>query len=105
MKEAILHKGFAFVDIIQPCTVQHDTRKYYETHMYKLEDVGHDPTNFNEALKKALEYDYTLREDAKIPVGIFYKESRITLHEGLKVQPFYKITKELNLDVLNQIIV
>jgi len=79
MKEAILHKGFAFVDIIQPCVVQHDTRKYYEAHMYKLEDVGYNPTNFDEALKKALEYDYILREDSKIPVGIFYKGSRVTL--------------------------
>jgi len=105
MKEAILYKGFAFVDIIQPCTVQHDTRKYYEAHMYKLEDIGHNPTNFDEALKKALEYDYTLREDAKIPVGIFYKVSRTTLHEGLKVQSFYKINRELNLDVLSQITV
>ncbi|MGC9133318.1 MAG: thiamine pyrophosphate-dependent enzyme [Nanopusillaceae archaeon] len=103
MKEAILHKGFAFVDIIQPCIAQHDTRSYYESHMYKLEDIGHNPNNFEEALKRALEYDYTLRDDAKIPVGIFYKTSRITLEEGLKTKVFHKIERKLNLDVLKEI--
>ncbi|BFI73876.1 2-oxoacid:ferredoxin oxidoreductase subunit beta [Nanoarchaeota archaeon] len=105
MKEAILHKGFAFVDIIQPCIAQHDTRKYYESHMYKLEDVGHDYNNFNEALNRAFEYDYTLREDVKIPVGIFYKTQRITLQEGLNARPFYKVDKKLNIEVLKEITV
>ncbi|MGC9079452.1 MAG: thiamine pyrophosphate-dependent enzyme [Nanopusillaceae archaeon] len=103
IKEAIMHKGFAFVDIIQPCIVQHDTRKYYEARMYKLEDIGHNPNNFEEALKRALEYNYELNENAKIPVGIFYKTSRITLEEGLKSKAFYKIDRKLNIEVLNDI--
>ncbi len=105
-KEAILHKGFAFVDIIQPCIVQHDTRKYYEERMYKLEDIGHDPKNFEEALKRALEYDYTLNENLKIPVGIFYKNPRETLEEGLKIkEPFYTIERKVDLSILEDLLV
>lgn len=105
MKEAILHKGFAFVDIIQPCITFHDTRKYYEERMYKLEEVGHDPTKFEEALKRALEYDYTLNPNARIPVGIFYKSNRVTLEEGLKSKEFYAIERKFNLDVLKEVLI
>lgn len=104
MRRAIEHKGFAFVDIIQPCITQHDTRKYFEERMYKLEDVGHDPKNFEEALKRALEYDYNLDPNAKVPIGIFYENNRITLEEGLKSLVFYKIERKYNLKEILDIV-
>ncbi len=73
MKEAIKHKGFAFVDILQPCITFNNTFQFYKERVYKLEDSGHDPKNFEQAIKKALEWDYN-REDVKIPIGIFYKK-------------------------------
>lgn len=105
LKEAILHKGFAYVDILQPCVVQHDTRKYYEAHMYKLEDTGYMSNNFNEAISKALEYDYIFRDNSRIPVGIFYKTERVTLEDGLGSKPAYKIERNLRLDVLKEVII
>ncbi|MEM4511417.1 MAG: thiamine pyrophosphate-dependent enzyme [Nanopusillaceae archaeon] len=99
-KEAILHKGFAFVDIIQPCITFHDTREYYEKRMYKLEDIKYDPKNLKNAIEKALEFDYNLRENATIPIGIFYRSNRVTLEEGLKSIPFYKITRTPDKNIL-----
>jgi len=103
MKEALLHKGFAFVDIIQPCITFHDTRKFYEEHMYKLEDINHNVYSFEEALKRALEFDYNLKPGSKIPVGIFYKSNRITLEEGLKAKVFHKINRSYDLSILSNL--
>ncbi len=103
IKEAILHRGFSFIDVLQPCISFHDTRKFYEERMYKLEESNHDYTNFDEALKKALEWDYTLNPNARIPIGIFYKTERKTLEKGLKAKNVLKIVRSLNWDVLNYV--
>jgi len=89
IKEAILHKGFSYIDVLQPCISFHNLRNYYESRLYKIEN--HDTANFDQAWKLAWEWDYTLREDAKIPIGIFYKTSRVTLEEGLGAKTWYKI--------------
>jgi 2-oxoglutarate ferredoxin oxidoreductase subunit beta len=94
MKEAILHKGFAFVDILQPCIVFHNTSEMIKKNAYKIET----PKNFEEALKLALEWDYNLREISKIPLGIFWKEERETFEEKEGVEEvFWKRKRETNL--------
>lgn len=106
IKEAILHKGFSFIDVIQPCITFHNTRSYYESRMYKLEDVGHDPTNFKAALEKAMEWDYVLREDSKIPIGIFYKTERACLEDGLKAKEWYKVNRDISIrKILSELMV
>ena len=71
MKNAILHDGFAFVDIIQPCVTfnpQH-AFDYYNEKVYNLDDK-HDPKNKLQALEKALEWE----KEEKFACGIFYQE-------------------------------
>ena len=78
IKEGILHKGFAFIDVLQPCLVFHDTRKYIQERIYEIS-----PMSKEEALEKAKEWDYSLNPNARIPIGIFYKEERETLDESI----------------------
>ena len=81
MKEALKHKGFTFVEIIQPCIVFHDDKGYKEK-TYSLEKEKHDKTNFQEAMKKADEFDYNgIKKDTKIPLGIFYQKEKPILEE------------------------
>jgi 2-oxoglutarate/2-oxoacid ferredoxin oxidoreductase subunit beta len=75
MKEVILHKGFSFLEILQPCIVFHNTIPYFQKNVYKL-DTAHDITNLEAALGKAREWDYCFNKDQKIPIGIFYKKER-----------------------------
>jgi len=77
MKEAILHKGFAFVDILQPCIVFHNTTEFIKRKSYKIEL----PKSFEEALKLAFEWDYSLNENNRIPLGIFWKEEKESFEE------------------------
>ncbi|MEN4007160.1 MAG: thiamine pyrophosphate-dependent enzyme [Methanobacteriaceae archaeon] len=79
-KEAIKHKGFALVDVFQPCPTFNKTNTYgwFKDNTYKLED-SHDPHDRNEAFKRATETE-------KHPLGIFYKnENRLTFEETLSV--------------------
>ncbi len=82
LKEAFKHKGFAFIEVIQPCIIFHPDVGYKE-HTYLLKDKKHDKTNFNEAMKRAEEFNYdNIGPKTKIPLGIFYQERRLTFEEN-----------------------
>ena len=77
MIEAINHKGFALLDVLQPCITYHNVIPYLHSRVYKL-DQTHDQTDLQSAIEKALEWDYSLDQNAKIPIGVFYKKQRPT---------------------------
>ena len=80
-KEAVKHKGFSFIEIIQPCIIFHKDIGYREK-MYMLKEKGHDKTNFAKAMKKAQEFDYNgIEKKTKIPLGIFYQVAKPTFGE------------------------
>lgn len=96
IKQAIAHKGFSLVDILQPCLIFHNTIPYFQKHIYKL-DQDYDTSNFDGALRKAKEWDYCF-EDGKIPIGVFYKTKRPTFEENwpqLK-KPWYKVGRKID---------
>lgn len=80
MKAAISHKGFALLDILQPCVTFNkvNTFKWYRDRVYKLEE-GYDPSDRLKAFERALEWG------ERIPNGIFFKNSRETLEELIPV--------------------
>lgn len=76
MKAAILHKGYALVDILQPCVSfnKYNTFGYYKEHTYELE-AGYDSANLQTALLRSMEYG------SKIPIGILYQAEKPTYHQ------------------------
>ncbi len=105
LKKAIKHKGFSFVEVLQPCITFNDTRKYFQERIYHLEDEGHDPSDFNAALKKAMEWDYSLDPNRRVPVGIFYETERPTLEEQLGVKPWYKVQRSFDERIFEEVAV
>jgi 2-oxoglutarate ferredoxin oxidoreductase subunit beta len=67
--DGIRHPGFALIDVFSPCVTFNKVQTYdwFRKRIYKLEDVGHDPTNFHGAMDKALEWG------EQIPIGLFYR--------------------------------
>lgn len=65
-KKAIEHKGYALVDIFQPCVTfnKFNTYQWFKDNTYYLED-SHDYHDRNLAFKMATETE-------KLPLGIFY---------------------------------
>ena len=78
LDEAFKHKGFAFIEVLQPCLIFHPDLGFKEK-IYNLQEKGHDKTNFIEAMKKAEEFDYNKVE--KIPMGIFYQTKKPIFEE------------------------
>jgi len=78
LKQAIDHQGFAFLDILQPCTTynKHMTYQWYRERIYDLASVKHDSSNFSKALQRSLETE-------KLPIGVFYQKKALSYHQQL----------------------
>jgi len=95
--EAIKHRGFAFIDVFQPCVTFNylNTYDWFRQRVYKLEEEGHDVTDRGKALEKAFEWG------DRIPIGIFYKKERPIYRDNLphvKDVPLTKLPTE-NIDI------
>lgn len=80
MVAAVRHKGFAVVDILQPCVSFNKLNSYewYQKRIYHLESLeNYDPANLQQALQVGAEWG------EKIPVGLFFQQQRLTLEESL----------------------
>ncbi|MCX6006452.1 MAG: 2-oxoacid:ferredoxin oxidoreductase subunit beta [Chloroflexi bacterium] len=80
IKLAISHKGFSFLDILQPCvTFNHvNTYEWFKKRVYKLDaDKSYDPSNKLAAFEKAQEWD------ERIPLGIIYRKQRPTYEDSM----------------------
>jgi len=77
MKKAIQHKGFSLIDIFSPCvTFNHDnTYDFFRPRVRKLEDEGHDPSDWKAACEKGLLWG------DEIYIGLFLKVERPTLDQ------------------------
>jgi len=72
LAKAIQHKGYALVDVLQPCITYNkiNTGAWYKERVYKLDDeAGYDPHNYDAAWEKAKEWD------ERIPIGVIYEEA------------------------------
>jgi len=80
MKQAITHKGFALLDILQPCVTYNkvNTYEWFKQRVYRL-DPSYDPSDRVTAFAKALEFGQT------IPLGVIYRNERRTLEERFPV--------------------
>ena len=78
--DGIKHKGFALIDVIQPCTTYNkvNTPDFYRPRLFKLEESGHDPSD----KIKAIHMGEQMWAD-KIPIGLFYKTEKPTYEDGL----------------------
>jgi 2-oxoglutarate ferredoxin oxidoreductase subunit beta len=74
-KSALTHKGYALVDVLQPCVTFNKINSYlwFKEHCYYL-DESHNRFDRNEAFKKATQTE-------RLPLGIFYVNPNKTCFE------------------------
>lgn len=91
MKEAINHKGFCLLDILQPCVTFNkiNTYEWYKSRIYPLES-DYNPEDKIEAFKRSLEWG------EKIPIGVIYKNNRPILEERIPTLKVPLINQEFN---------
>ena len=68
IKEAIKHKGFSFVEILQPCVTYHNTFAEYNKSTYEMKGVD----------------ESKVKEKGKIPLGVFRKVNKPVYEEVVK---------------------
>lgn len=76
MKAAHAHKGFSFVEIIQPCITFFDTRDFFKEKIMWLPN-DHARGDVRSA------YMATIREDDMVPLGVFYHATTPTFEEQI----------------------
>jgi 2-oxoglutarate ferredoxin oxidoreductase subunit beta len=81
LEEALRFRGFALVDILQPCIAWNriNTYQFYNERVYKLGEASHDPTDLAAAYKRAEEWY------ERIPIGVFYRVDRPTYGDNFSV--------------------
>lgn len=69
IKGGIQHRGFALIDVFSPCVTYNEdnTHDFFKGRVKKLEEMGHDPTDFHAAMEKAYMWGEL------IPIGLFWK--------------------------------
>ncbi|UCH22753.1 MAG: 2-oxoacid:ferredoxin oxidoreductase subunit beta [Deltaproteobacteria bacterium] len=80
IKKGIQHKGFALIDILQPCVSFNrvNTFKWYSDRVYKIDvNSQYDAADRINAFEKAQEWG------DKIPIGVFYRIQRPTLEDQI----------------------
>jgi 2-oxoglutarate ferredoxin oxidoreductase subunit beta len=79
LKMGIGHRGFALIDILQPCVSfnHRNTFQWYRERVYKPEEQGYDPSDKTAAFAKAQEWG------DRIPIGLIYRKERPVYEEQL----------------------
>ena len=77
IKSALTHRGFALVDVLCLCVTFNcvNTYDWFRARVCKLEETGHDPSDYFQAYRKALEWP-TLDPHGKIPIKYFINPRR-----------------------------
>lgn len=79
LKKAIGHKGYALVDVFQPCVTfnKFNTFQWFKEHGYYLDDA-HDRSDRSAAFAKALETE-------RLPLGVFYVHPKNTFEDNTRL--------------------
>jgi 2-oxoglutarate ferredoxin oxidoreductase subunit beta len=87
----IQHKGFALIDVLQPCVSfnHQNTYAWYRERMYRLEEEkGYDPADRIAAFARALEWGN------RIPIGVIYRNGRPVYEDSLKALKELPLVKQ-----------
>lgn len=77
LTEAGSHRGYALVDVLQPCVSFNrvNTYDWYRARVYKLEETGYSPADRLAAFGKCQEWD------ERIPIGILFRQEDCPSYE------------------------
>jgi len=83
IQDGIRHKGFSIIDVFSPCVTFNlvNTHDFFKERIKKLEDDGHDTSDWKTACEKAMMFGDT------IYTGLFFESDRPSLEE---VEPILK---------------
>lgn len=90
MRDAILHKGFSLVDILQVCATFNNLYKYYNERVADLTD--NDPSSRDDALDRMREWTYG--GEGRIGLGTLYRTQAETFDDAYREQGAGSVDRE-----------
>jgi len=87
--EAVDHKGFSFIEVLEPCVSVCNNMQYYNEKTY--ETANEDLSSREKAMSLIKEWNYD--SDGKVPLGLFYKIEKPSYEEEMNN---LEIAKEIN---------
>jgi len=96
IKEAVQHRGFSLVDILQPCVTFNKVNTYawYGERVYNV-GSEYDPEDRIAAFQKSLEWE------ERIPIGVIYRNRRLTFEErGPVIKENPLVCQDVSLEVM-----
>jgi len=97
MVQAIEHKGFSFIDVLQPCVSYNNTYKLYNEITNILDS---EPETYEEAINLAKRKD-------KLALGVIWRENKPVFHKELygDVNPtINSLSRKKRLELINEIL-
>ncbi|MFX1238464.1 MAG: thiamine pyrophosphate-dependent enzyme [Promethearchaeota archaeon] len=95
--QAILHEGFSFVDVLQPCVSWNNTWELYNDITYELTE---NPKTFEEAYQ-------IVKKNDRLPIGVFWKKRKPVFHDQLygNFNPIkHSLSKEKRIEYIKTIL-
>jgi 2-oxoglutarate/2-oxoacid ferredoxin oxidoreductase subunit beta len=83
IRQAIDHRGFSLVEVLQICATYNDLTGYYDERVYTWDE--NNISDLRTAYTRAQEWDYNI--DAPIGLGLLYRQERPLFEEGYPVPP------------------
>jgi 2-oxoglutarate ferredoxin oxidoreductase subunit beta len=85
-KAALTHRGFALVDVFQPCVTWNklNTMQWFRERVYKLEESDWDPSDRSAAFELSMTTFHELTctpDECRIPIGIYYRREGVPTYE------------------------
>lgn len=80
IKTGVKHKGFSFIEVLQPCITFFNNVDFYNQRVYEMKES--DLSSDEKVVKKIKEWDYQ-DNNSKIPLGIFYQSRRPVYEENI----------------------
>ena len=84
IRDALLHRGFSFLEVFQICATFYNQTAYYDAHACELDASIFPTADADRALRAAREWDYS--RESRIPLGALYMTSFPTYEERLAEQ-------------------
>jgi 2-oxoglutarate ferredoxin oxidoreductase subunit beta len=81
IRQALDHRGFSIVEVLQICATYNDLSGYYDERVYTWDEKS--VADFQTACQRAGEWDYN--NDARIGLGLLYRKERPVFEEGYPV--------------------
>ncbi len=82
IKQAITHRGFSILEIVQPCLIFQNNAQFFKEKITKVDQAA----SLQEALKITRSWDYSVSSRQKVPTGLFFKENRPCFEDQWKNQ-------------------